>query len=100
MSLAAFHRGGSEHRSGFSAFFVVGAGADQRPDDCAELHRLFLRQVALLEPLDRPVFVLAHDEQVDQANDVVLPEPLELGPDRALELGIAEADDEDLNWAK
>ena len=91
---------GSDHGAVFALFSFFAADPDQRADDGAELHRLVLREVALLQALDVPVFVLAHDDQVDQAHDVVLAEAGELGPNRPLELGIVEADHEDLNRAK
>ena len=70
------------------------------PTTAPKSSSFLLREIALLKLLDVAVVVLAHDEQVDQPHDVVVPQALELGANFAFELGVVEADNENLNWAE
>jgi len=65
-------------------------------DDRAELLGLLLIEIALLEDLELPVRILFHEQQVDQADDVVLLQARELLADLAREVVSLEADDEHL----
>src|SRR5262249_45430914 len=85
--------------AGLRTFLAPRAEPDQRADDRAQLLQLLPGHVALLQALDVPVEILPHGDHVDQPHDVVLPETLELRTNRPFELRVAEADDEDLNWA-
>ena len=73
------------------------AEADQRTDDGAERLGLLRGEVAPQELLHVAVGVLAHEQEVDQANVVVLAKPVELGEDLALDLSAFEADHQQLN---
>ena len=97
--MAVLHRTHAGRGAHLGAFLTGGAEADQRTDDRSELLQLVLRHVALLQSLDVPIVVLAHGDQVDQPHDVVILQPRELLADRALELGIDEADHEYLHRA-
>src|SRR5439155_23366960 len=73
------------------------AEADQRPDLAAELDRLILGEVAQMLNLDLSVDVLVDRERVDHAHGVALAQPFELGDDLAVELGMAETQNNELN---
>src|SRR4051812_27136926 len=79
---------------------TVGAEADERSDDRAELLRLVRAQVASLHDLDLAVLVLLDEQEVDQPHDVVLLQALELLHDRAVEVVALEADDQHLDGAE
>jgi len=89
--------GRSGDRAGGDAVGTAGAPADQRPDEGAEARRLLPVEVARGERRDRAHRVLAHDEEVDQADDVRLLQPLELREDLAAELVPVEDERPDLN---
>ena len=84
-------------RTALGFFLAARAEAHEGADDRAELLCLILIEVARLQDLDLPVVGLLHEQQVDQADDVVLLEPLELLTDLAAEIVALEADDQHLN---
>jgi hypothetical protein len=49
--------------------------------------------------LDLSLGVLVDRQRVDHAHGVALAQPLELGDDLAVELGVAEAENYELNWS-
>ena len=53
----------------------------------------------MVEPLDLAVRCLAHEDQVDQTDRVVLPKAIELRTHLPVELGLGEADHQQLNWS-
>ncbi len=63
----------------------------------ADLDRLVLGEVAEVGDLDLPVGVLVHGERVDHADGVALAQALELGDDLAVELGVLEAQHDQLD---
>ncbi len=84
-------------RPGLEALIAGHAEADKTSDHGAELPRLVFAQLRVLEHGDVALRVLVHGEQVDDADDVRLPQPLELGEVLARELRILEAEDQHLN---
>ena len=84
-------------RTALGFFLAARAEAHEGADDRAEFLCLVLIEVARLQDLDLPVVGLLHEQQVDQADDVVLLEPLELLTDLAAEVVALEADDQHLN---
>ncbi len=87
------------HRTELHSLLARCTEADQRADRGAEGERLVGVQVAALDGLDHAVLGLAHGEQVDEADDLAVAQALELGADLAVELGVLERDDEDLDGA-
>ena len=77
--------------AGDRSFFAFDAESDQRPDLAAELDRLVLGEVAQVLHLDLSFGVLVHRQRVDHAHGVALAQPLELGDDLAVKLGVTEA---------
>jgi hypothetical protein len=75
------------------------AEADQCTDLRAELDRLFTREVAQVRDLDLAVGVLVHGQSVDHPDGVALAQPLQLLDDLAMELGMVEPEDDQLNWS-
>ncbi len=73
------------------------AEADQRPDVRAELGGLALGEIAVLHRLDGAVLVLSDHQRVHEPDGVALPEPLELGQDLAAEVGLVEAQHQELH---
>jgi len=72
-------------------------GADGAP----ELDGLLLRQVAEVLDLELAVLVLIDHERVDHArNGVGLTEALQLLDDLAVEVGMVETEDDQLNWSR
>src|SRR6185312_15365866 len=90
----------SRDRPELGAFLVVGAEADERSHDRAELLRLLGVEVAALDDLDLAVVVLLDEQQIDQPNDVVLLQAVELLHDRPVEVVALEADDQHLHGAQ
>ena len=90
---------GAGFGSGDRALFAFDPEADQRADGAAELDRLVLGEVAQVLHLDLSVRVLVDGQRVDDAHGVALAQPLELGDDLAVELGMAEAENYELNWS-
>src|SRR5207248_3412359 len=88
---------GAGGRSCLDSLFSFDAEADQRPDLAAELDRLILGEVAQMLNLDLSVDVLVDRERVDHAHGVALAQPFELGDDLAVELGLAETQNNELN---
>jgi hypothetical protein len=68
-------------------------------DHRADLDRLVLGQVAQMLHLDLSVRVLVNRERVDHADGLLVMQPLELGDDLAVKLGVAKAYDDQLNWS-
>jgi len=85
------HRRALLHRIG-----TPGPESDQRAGEGAELTPLLVAELTGVRALDAPVGVLAHEQHVDHANDVVFAETLELRLDLAVELAVLEADHEQL----
>ena len=54
------------------------AESDQGPDGSSELHRLLLREVACLHHRHLAALVLAYEQQVDQADHIVISQPPQL----------------------
>src|SRR6266581_4191799 len=77
--------------------FAFDAEADQRADLAAELNRLVLGKVAEVLHFDLSLGVLVDGQRVDHAHGVALAQPFELGDDLAVELGMAEAENNELN---
>src|SRR5689334_2493445 len=90
----------SRDRTALDAFLSLGAEPDQSANDRAELLRFVLVEIALLNHLDLSVIVLLHQEEVDQACNVVFLEPGELLADLAGEFRVVEADDDHLHRAE
>ena len=88
---------GARLGAGDHPFLALDPEADQRADLAAELDRLVLGEVAQVRDLDLSVGVLVHGERVDDAHRVALLQALELGDDLAVELGVAEAEHDELN---
>ena len=91
---------GARHGRFHRLFVAAGAEADEGADERAELHSLVLRQVARLNDLQLPADGPADEEQVDDADDAGLLQPLELGHDLARELRAVELEDEHLHGAE
>ena len=79
------------------AFLALDAETDQRADLAAELDRLVLGEVAEVLDLDLSVGVLVDGERVDDAHRVALLQPFELSDDLTVELGVVEAQHDELN---
>ena len=90
---------GARLGAGLDAFLALDAEADQRADLAAELDRLLLGQVAEVLDLDLALGVLVDGQCVDHAHRVALTQPLELGDDLAVEVGVLEAEHDQLNWS-
>src|SRR4051794_5647733 len=71
--------------------------ADESPDQAPEFHRLVLRQVAQVHRREFSVGVLVDGQRVDHPDGVVLPQPLELVDDLAVEIGFREPEHDELN---
>ena len=88
---------GARLGAGLHALLALDPEADQRADLAAELDRLVLGQVAQVRDLDLAVGVLVDGQRVDHAHRVALAQPLELGDDLAVEVGVLEAQHDQLN---
>ena len=86
-------------RAELHSLLACRAEADQSSHRGAEGKSLVRVEVAALQRLDHAVLGLAHGEQVDETDDLPVAQALELGPDLAVELGVVERDDEDLDRA-
>ena len=75
------------------------AETDQRADLGTELERLVVRQVAEVLDLELALGVLVDGQCVDHTDGVALAQPLELGDDLAVELGVLEAEHDQLDWS-
>ena len=73
------------------------AEADQRADNGADTVGLAGGEVGMMQTLDGTVGALVNDQQVEDADDVALPQALELGEHVAAEVGPVEADDQELD---
>src|ERR1700755_270244 len=73
------------------ALLTLDPQADQGADLAAELDRLVLGEVAEMLHFQLAVGVLVDGERVDDAYRVGLAEPLELGDDLAVEVGVVES---------
>ena len=71
--------------------------ADQGADLAAELDRLVLGEVAQVEHLDLALGVLVHRQRIDHAHGVALAQALELLDDLAVEVGVLEAQHDQLD---
>ena len=76
------------------------AEADQRADNGAGALGLARGEFRMVKAPDDPVGALVNDEQVDDADDVALAQALELGEHLAAEVGLVEADDEELDGSE
>jgi hypothetical protein len=88
---------GAQNRPLLGSFFALDAKTDERADLAAELDRLVLGQVAEMLHLYFPVGILVHRERVDHAHSALVMEPLELGDDLPVKLGLCEAYDDQLD---
>src|SRR4029079_9979759 len=98
--VAVLQLGRSRDRPELGTLLVVGAEADERSHDGAELLRLLGVEVAALDDRDLAVVVLLDEQQIDQPNDVVLLQAVELFHDRPVEVVALEADDQHLHGAQ
>ena len=83
--------------AGLHALLALDPEADQRADLGAELDRLVLRQVAEVLDLELALGVLVDGQCVDHADRVALAQPLEFADDLAVELGVLEAEHDQLD---
>jgi len=78
-------------RAGLCSLFPRDAEPYERAELAAELDRLPFGEVAEMLNLQLTVFVLANGQRVDDAYRVALAEPLELGDDLAVKVGVVES---------
>src|SRR5256885_7016761 len=90
-------RGSGCHRA--LEVLLACADADERADESPELLGLVRAEVARLDGLELPV-ALRDEHQIDQTDDLGVLEPLDLGHDRAVEVGPVEPEDEHLHRAE
>src|SRR6478609_4925497 len=88
---------GAGDRTGLGSLLTRDAEPDQRTDGGAELDRLVLVEVTVLDHGDHAVLVLADDAHVDQTDHVALAQIGEHLGDLALELTADESDDQQLH---
>ena len=83
--------------AGLETLLALDAEAHERADLAAELDRLLLRQVAEMLDLHLALRVFVDSKRVNHADGVALTQPLQLGDDLAVELGMPEAQHDQLN---
>jgi hypothetical protein len=88
---------GTRLGAGLEAVLALDAKPDQRADLGAQLDRLVLRQVAEVLDFELAGGVLVDGQRVDHAYGVALAQSLELGDDLAVEVGLLEAQHDQLN---
>ena len=88
---------GAGDSAGLHAFLSLDAETDQGADGRAELDRLVLGQVAQVLDFELAVRVLVDRDRVDHPDGVTLAQALELLDDLAVELGMLEPQDDELN---
>ena len=88
---------GAREGAGLHAFLALDAEADECTDLAAELDRLLVGEVAQVRHLDLPACVLVDREGIDHSHGVALPQPLQLGDDLPVKLGMVEAQHDELN---
>src|SRR6202012_3670891 len=79
------------------SFLALDAQADQRADLAADLDRLLLGEVAEVLHLQLAVGVLVDDQRVDDAYGAAFAEPLQLGDDLTVEVGLTKPDHDELH---
>jgi len=79
------------------ALLALHAEADQRTDGAPELPGLVVVEIAHVGDLELAVGVLVDGQRVDHADGAVLLEPLELRGDLTVELGVVEAQHDELD---
>src|SRR6185312_1951714 len=90
---------GTQLRAGEHALLAADAEPDESPDGGAELGGFVTRQVRALDGGDVAVLVLVDRQAVDHLDGVRLSEAVELGQDLTPEIGLLEAEDEQLYWS-
>jgi hypothetical protein len=88
---------GARERAGLHPLLALDAEPDQGADRGAQLDRLVLGQVAQMRDLDLAVGVLVNGQSIDHAHRIALAQPLELLDDLAVELGVLEAQHDQLH---
>ena len=88
---------GARQSARLHAFLALDAQADEGADLAAELDRLLVGEVAQVRHLDLPACVLVDCEGVDHSHRVAFSQPLQLGDDLPVKLGMSKAQHNELN---